>query len=156
MSNKVKVAVVGASGYSGMELLRYLLLHPHASLVAVTSRSLAGKPLTGEFPRFRGVGNADSLTFTAPDAETLKASPVPLYVHAPYLINVASANNRVRIPSRKILQDTCDAAAELCASASIPHSAGPASVVCQALIQNRERSSSDDAGIRAVCSNDRS
>ena len=38
---------------------------------------------------------------------------MPLYVHAPYLINVASANNRVRIPSRKILQDTCDAAAEI-------------------------------------------
>ena len=44
------------------------------------------------------------------DAKVLKASSMPLYVHAPYLINVASANNRVRIPSRKILQDTCDAA----------------------------------------------
>ena len=40
------------------------------------------------------------------DAEALKASAMPLYVHAPYLINVASANNRIRIPSRKILQDT--------------------------------------------------
>ncbi len=47
------------------------------------------------------------------DADVLKASTTPLYVHAPYLINVASANNRVRIPSRKILQDTCDAAAEV-------------------------------------------
>lgn len=74
MSKKVNVAVVGASGYSGMELLRYLLLHPYVSLVAVTSRSLAGKPLIGEFPRFRGVGNAASLTFTAPDADTLKAA----------------------------------------------------------------------------------
>ena len=35
---------------------------------------------------------------------------MPVYVHAPYLINVASANNRIRIPSRKILQQTCDAA----------------------------------------------
>ena len=55
------------------------------------------------------------------DAETLKAANVPLYVHAPYLINVASANNRVRIPSRKILQDTCDAAAEIGATAVIVH-----------------------------------
>ena len=46
---------------------------------------------------------------------------MPLYVHAPYLINVASANNRVRIPSRKILQDTCDAAAEINATAVIVH-----------------------------------
>ncbi len=72
MSKKVKVAVVGASGYSGMELLRYLLLHPHVELVAVTSRSLAGKPLISEFPRFRGIGNASTLNFTAPDAQTLK------------------------------------------------------------------------------------
>jgi deoxyribonuclease-4 len=55
------------------------------------------------------------------DAELLKAAPIPLYVHAPYLINVASANNRVRIPSRKILQDTCDAAAEVGATAVIVH-----------------------------------
>ncbi|OBI45843.1 deoxyribonuclease IV [Mycobacterium kyorinense] len=55
------------------------------------------------------------------DAAQLKASSVPIYVHAPYLINVASANNRVRIPSRKILQDTCDAATEIAATAVIVH-----------------------------------
>jgi deoxyribonuclease-4 len=55
------------------------------------------------------------------DADQLRNSPIPLYVHAPYLINVASANNRVRIPSRKILQDTCDAAAEIAATAVIVH-----------------------------------
>ena len=56
-----------------------------------------------------------------PDADMLRRSPIPLYVHAPYLINVASANNRVRIPSRKILQDTCDAAAKIDATAVIVH-----------------------------------
>ncbi len=55
------------------------------------------------------------------DAELLRRSPIPIYVHAPYLINVASANNRIRIPSRKILQDTCDAAAEINATAVIVH-----------------------------------
>jgi len=52
---------------------------------------------------------------------TARTLPVRRYVHAPYLINVASANNRVRIPSRKILQDTCDAAAEIGATAVIVH-----------------------------------
>ena len=52
------------------------------------------------------------------DADMLRRSPIPLYVHAPYLINVASANNRVRIPSRKILQDSCDAAGEIGATAA--------------------------------------
>jgi deoxyribonuclease-4 len=55
------------------------------------------------------------------DAEALKASSVPVYVHAPYIINVASANNRVRIPSRKILQQTCDAAIDVGAQAVIVH-----------------------------------
>ena len=55
------------------------------------------------------------------DADELKASPLPIYVHAPYLINVCADNNRVRIPSRKILQDTCDAAAEIEATAVVVH-----------------------------------
>ena len=55
------------------------------------------------------------------DAEELKNSPVPIYVHAPYLINVCADNNRVRIPSRKILQDTCDAASEIDAQAVVVH-----------------------------------
>lgn len=55
------------------------------------------------------------------DADLLRRSPIPVYVHAPYLINVASANNRIRIPSRKILQDTCDAAAGINAAAVIVH-----------------------------------
>jgi deoxyribonuclease IV len=69
------------------------------------------------------LGNPQSWKKPKPrdDAETLKAASMPLYVHAPYLINVASANNRVRIPSRKILQDTCDAAAEVGATAVIVH-----------------------------------
>ena len=55
------------------------------------------------------------------DAEALKASPLPIYVHAPYLINVVSPNNRVRIPSRKILADTLERAAEIEATAVIVH-----------------------------------
>jgi N-acetyl-gamma-glutamyl-phosphate reductase len=74
MSQKVKVAVVGASGYSGRELLRLLLLHPHAEIVAVTSRAQAGRPLTAEFPRFRGIRQADMLSFIAPDVKAIAAS----------------------------------------------------------------------------------
>ena len=44
-----------------------------------------------------------------------------VYIHAPYVINVATTNNRIRIPSRKILQQTCDAAAEIGATAVIVH-----------------------------------
>ena len=55
------------------------------------------------------------------DADALRAASIPIYVHAPYPINLASANNRIRIPSRKILQQTCDAAADIGATAVIVH-----------------------------------
>ena len=55
------------------------------------------------------------------DADAIRASGIPLYVHSPYLINVASGNNRIRIPSRKNLAQTCAAAAELGAVAVIVH-----------------------------------
>ena len=56
-----------------------------------------------------------------PDAAELAASPVPIYVHAPYLINVVAEASRIRIPSRRILQETCDAAAEIGAAAVVVH-----------------------------------
>ena len=55
------------------------------------------------------------------DAAELAASPVPIYVHSPYLINLCADNNRVRIPSRKILQETCDAATEIMAAGVVVH-----------------------------------
>lgn len=55
------------------------------------------------------------------DAEALRASGVPIYVHAPYLVNLASPNPKIRIPSRKILQQCCDAAADVGARAVIVH-----------------------------------
>jgi deoxyribonuclease-4 len=56
-----------------------------------------------------------------PDAAELRASPIPIYVHSPYLINVCADNNKIRVPSRRILQETCDAAAEIGAAAVVVH-----------------------------------
>ena len=65
----VKAAVVGASGYSGEELVKLLLGHPHVELAAVTSRQYAGQSAAKVFPRF--AGQAKSLTFTEPESATL-------------------------------------------------------------------------------------
>jgi deoxyribonuclease-4 len=46
---------------------------------------------------------------------------IDLYVHSPYVINVATTNNRIRIPSRKLLQQHVDAAAQIGAKALIVH-----------------------------------
>jgi N-acetyl-gamma-glutamyl-phosphate reductase len=55
MSHPRKIAVVGASGYSGEELVRLLIRHPRAELVALTSRQVAGQPMAQVFPRFAGM-----------------------------------------------------------------------------------------------------
>jgi deoxyribonuclease IV len=55
------------------------------------------------------------------DADELRSSPMPVYVHAPYLINVCSPRNNTRYGSRKILQQTCDAAGEIAAAGVIVH-----------------------------------
>lgn len=68
---KKKVAIVGASGYSGEELTRLLLRHPQAELTAVTSRQYAGQTLAQVFPRFAHLPKARELRFTEPNAEVL-------------------------------------------------------------------------------------
>jgi len=55
------------------------------------------------------------------DAEELRASSIGLYVHAPYLINVCSPKPNIRYGSRKILTQTCEAAAAVGALAVIVH-----------------------------------
>jgi deoxyribonuclease IV len=55
------------------------------------------------------------------DADQLRRSKVGLYVHAPYPMNICSPRNNVRYGSRKILQQTCEAAAEVGALAVIIH-----------------------------------
>src|SRR6266704_931417 len=50
-----------------------------------------------------------------------EAAGVAAYVHAPYVINVASPNNRIRIPSRKILEQQLKAAASIGAAGLIVH-----------------------------------
>jgi deoxyribonuclease IV len=56
-----------------------------------------------------------------PDAEALKAGEVFVVVHAPYMLNVATTNNRIRIPSRKLLAAHATAAAVIGARALVVH-----------------------------------
>jgi len=55
------------------------------------------------------------------DADALKASDVDVFVHAPYRINVATTNNRIRIPSRKLLFTYATGAATVGAKGLIVH-----------------------------------
>ena len=55
------------------------------------------------------------------DIDVLRSSELTIFIHAPYLVNVASTNNKIRIPSRKILADHAEAAAALGAAGLIVH-----------------------------------
>jgi deoxyribonuclease IV len=56
-----------------------------------------------------------------PQADAIRASGLTVYIHAPYRINVATTNNRIRIPSRKLLAQHAAGAAEIGAKAIIVH-----------------------------------
>ena len=55
MSKKIKVSIVGGSGYTGIELLRILALHPNVDILYITSRDNAGKFVYDVYPSLRGV-----------------------------------------------------------------------------------------------------
>jgi len=64
----MKVAIIGASGYTGGELFRLLTGHAEAEVTCATSRQLAGKPVTSRHPHLSGFTN---LTFENPDIDSL-------------------------------------------------------------------------------------
>jgi deoxyribonuclease-4 len=74
-----------------------------------------GDPQGYKGPEVRYPGGAEALRTAAEKAG------VDLYVHAPYIVNVATTNNRIRIPSRKLLQQHMDAAAGIGAKGLIVH-----------------------------------
>ena len=65
----IKVGIVGGTGYTGVELLRLLTMHPEVEIQAITSRSEEGMPVADMFPNLRG--HLD-LVFSVPDMGLLK------------------------------------------------------------------------------------
>jgi N-acetyl-gamma-glutamyl-phosphate reductase len=79
-----KVAIVGASGYSGEELVRLLLSHPQAELSAVTSRQYAGQTVAQVFPKFAHHPHARTLRFSEPNAELLAKQAQVVFLALPH------------------------------------------------------------------------
>src|SRR5258706_2377275 len=79
-----KVAIIGASGYSGEVLVRLLLHHPHAELAAVTSRQNAGQTLAQVFPKFASHPKTKTLRFTEPNAALLGKQADVVFLALPH------------------------------------------------------------------------
>src|SRR5438477_5974025 len=81
---KKKVAIVGASGYSGEELVRLLLAHPHAELTAITSRRYAGQTVAHVWPRFAHHPLAKTARFSEPNAQLLAKQAELVFLALPH------------------------------------------------------------------------
>ncbi len=76
----LQVAVIGAAGYSGEELLRLLTRHPLCDVSIITSRQHAEKPVGEVFPRFAD----EPLCFSFPDIEQIKATCDVVFLALPH------------------------------------------------------------------------
>ena len=84
MMKPKQIAIVGASGYSGEELVRLLLSHPYAELTAVTSRQYAGQTLAQIFRKFAHHPRAKGLRFSEPKAELLARQAQIVFLALPH------------------------------------------------------------------------
>lgn len=72
----IRAGIVGGTGYTGVELLRILVLHPAVEVVAVTSRADAGQRVDKLYPSLRGLCK---LLFTPPELDNLLACDVVFF-----------------------------------------------------------------------------
>ena len=97
MTTKVKVGIIGASGYSGEELLRLLYNHPYVKLVFVTSRQYAGKKISEVYPRF----SSSDMVFCKPDVDKLASKIDYCFLALPHGLATEYAlpllKNKVRV-----------------------------------------------------------
>lgn len=75
-TEKLKIGIVGGTGYTGVELLRLLATHPHAQLTVITSRGEAGLAVAELFPSLRGYID---LSFSDPASADLNACDVVFF-----------------------------------------------------------------------------
>ncbi len=101
-AEQTRVAVIGASGYTGEELVRLLLRHPHADLVAATSRQLAGKSLAEVYPRESHDPAAKKLTFTDSSAAQVAESAEVVFLALPHGVAVEFAQPLLAAGARVI------------------------------------------------------
>lgn len=88
----IRAGIVGGTGYTGVELLRILVLHPEVEVAVVTSRSDAGVRVDEVYPNLRG---AIDILFTVPDPEVLSRCDVVFF---------ATPNGTAMLMAEELLQ----------------------------------------------------
>src|SRR3984957_10640171 len=104
ISMGIRVAVAGASGYAGGELLRLLAGHPDLEIAAVSAGSSAGKPITSIHPNLTGHPAFDGHAFSVTDAATLGDAEL-IFMALPHGESAALAE---QLPNAKIIDLSAD------------------------------------------------
>ena len=98
----IRTAVIGGTGYTGLELIRLLLIHPQAELVSVCSRNEAGRALSEVFPNFEGksdlhfeaelqsAADLDVVFFATPNGVAMQRTPELLQGSSVKVIDLAA------------------------------------------------------------------
>jgi N-acetyl-gamma-glutamyl-phosphate reductase len=100
----IRVAVAGASGYAGGELLRLLAGHPDLEITAVSAGSSAGKPITSIHPNLTGHPAFDGRNFEPTTADTLGNAEL-IFMALPHGESAALAE---RLPDARIVDLSAD------------------------------------------------
>ena len=95
----VRVAVAGASGYTGVELIRLLAQHPHVELTTVTSEKSAGLPVASVFPH---LSHAVPLTFEALEPDALAERADVIFLALPHTKSMEPVANCMRSKAKII------------------------------------------------------
>jgi len=86
--NVIRVAIYGASGYTGQELIRLLARHPQCELAAITSRRYAGMKVTDIYPHLRGYTD---LSFADSDPAELASQCQVVFLALPHGVSMTVA-----------------------------------------------------------------
>lgn len=97
-SKKIKVGIVGGTGYTGVELLRLLSIHPDVELAVITSRGEAGMPVAEMFPSLRGFVD---LAFSDPSSARLNDCDVVFFA-TPHGVAMSQAQSLLKAGVRLI------------------------------------------------------
>lgn len=94
----IRVSIVGGTGYTGVELLRLLAMHPEVEVTVITSRSESGLPVADLFPSLRGHYD---LCFSEPDPARLAEADVVFFA-TPHGVAQAMVPEILRLGARVI------------------------------------------------------
>jgi N-acetyl-gamma-glutamyl-phosphate reductase len=88
----IKIAIAGATGYTGSELLRLLYHHPETDVIKITSEQNAGSPLSSVFPQF---GDLFNLTYEPLNPESLAHHADLVFLALPHTLSMKAVSGLI-------------------------------------------------------------